>query len=201
MFGRKAKELQEQLTQRNSENEQMKKRIEELEAEVIRLKDQEALVVRAITEANKTANRIEEEANSARDKLVSEAEGKVRDAEEQANDTRNKANEDAMNIRKAADDYSENVRTDANIYVERTIFASQSEVRRREDVVAEMNELLKKTTAYLNEQTEAFNAMLKSVIEENRKQSKAICADVNKCSCSCKDWRTPARIRRMMMPR
>ncbi|MBR4658781.1 MAG: DivIVA domain-containing protein [Clostridia bacterium] len=191
MFGRKAKELKEQLDKSGAENEQLRKRVEELEAEVKKLRDQEELVVRAITEANRTANRIEREANDKRDELVAEAEDRVRDAKDKASDIMQKADEDAQNVRREADDYSENVRTDANIYVERTIFASQSEVRKREDVVKEMNEMLRKTTAYLNEQTEAFNAMLKSVIDENEEQSKEICKDVNKCSCSCKDCKNP----------
>ena len=184
MFGRKTKELL-------AENKQLKKRIEELEGQIKQLKDQEELVVRAITEANRTANRIEEEANAKRDELVAKAEGTVRDAEEKAADMINKADEDARARRKEADDYSENIRTDANVYVERTIFASQSEVKKREDVVAKMNEMLKKTTAYLNEQTEAFTAMLNSVIGENEAQSEEICREVNKCACSCKDCKNP----------
>lgn len=191
MFGKKTRELQEQLTQRNTEIEQLKKRIEELEANVAQYKEQEELVVKAITEANRTANRIEQEANDKKDELVAKAEDTVREAEEKAGEMMNKADEDAKNVRKAADDYSENVRTDANIYVERTIFASQSEVRKREDVVSEMNEFLKKTTAYLNEQTETFTALLKSVIDDNEKQTKEICKEVNKCNCSCKDCANP----------
>ena len=64
MFGRKAKELEELLTQRNHENDLMRKRISELETEVSKLKDQESGVLKAITEADKTAARIVDEANA-----------------------------------------------------------------------------------------------------------------------------------------
>ena len=191
MFGKKSKELQELLTQRNSENELMKKRIAELEAEVNRLKEQESLVLRALTDANRTAERIEKEAGEQSEKLIAEAAEKVQEAADKANDMLATADEEAAAVKKEADDYSENIRTDANIYVERTIIASQMEVNKRKDVMAELNELLKKTTDYLNEQTETFTAMLKSVIEDNEEQTKELCADIEKCSCSCKDCKEP----------
>ena len=191
MFGKKSKELQDLLTQRNSENELMKKRIAELEAEVIRLKEQESLVLRALTDANRTAELIEKQAGEEKDKLLAEANEKVQETEQKISEMLTTADEEAAGIKKEADDYSENIRTDANIYVERTIIASQLEVRKRKDVMAEMNELLKKTTDYLNEQTETFTAMLKSVIEDSEKQTNEICADVEKCNCSCKDCKEP----------
>ncbi|MBR3383368.1 MAG: hypothetical protein IKG85_10090 [Clostridia bacterium] len=191
MFGKKAKELQELLTQRNSENELMKKRIAELEAENERLREQESLVLRAITEANRTANRIEQEANDERDKLIASAEEQVREAEEKANDVLTKADEEAAGLKKDADDYSENVRLDANIYVERTIIASQMEVNKRKDVMAQMNDLLRKTTDHINEQMASFKELLASVIEENEEQTHELCADIEKCNCSCEECENP----------
>lgn len=191
MLGKKKKELQTKLAEREAENEQLKQRINELEAELNRLKEQESLVLRAITEANRTAERIEAEAGETHDKLIAEAEQHVRNAEEEAETLRRNAEEDAESVRKDADDYSDNIRTDANIYVERTIIASQLEVKKRKDVMAEMNELLKKTTDYLNEQTETFNAMLKTVIEESEEQANEICYEIEKCSCSCDECENP----------
>lgn len=180
MFGKKTKELQARLAERETENEQLKQRISELETELDRLREQEALVLRAITEANRTAERIEAEAGEERDKMIADAEQQVKNAEEEAE-----------SVRKDADDYSENIRTDANIYVERTIIASQLEVKKRKDVMAEMNELLKKTTDYLNEQTETFTAMLKTVIEESEEKTHDICYEIEKCSCSCDECENP----------
>lgn len=194
MFGKRAKELQELqtlLTQRNSENELQKKKIAELEEEVARLKEQENLVLRAITEANRTANRIEMEAGQERDRLISEAEKTVRDAEQKADEVLKQADDDADSVRKDADSYSENIRTDANIYVERTIIASQLEVKKRRDVMAEMNRLLKETTEHLNERMSSFRDMLASVIEENEEQADEICAEVEKCSCGCDECKEP----------
>ena len=191
MFGKKTKELKELLTQKESENEILKKRVCELEDEVKRMKEQEDFVVRALTEANKTAARIEAEAGEAHDKLIAEAEQHVREAEEEAANVLSKAGEEAESVRKDADDYSENIRTDANIYVERTIIASQLEVKKRKDVMAELNELLKKTTDYLNEQTETFANMLKTVIEDNEEQTKELCYEIEKCNCSCDECKDP----------
>lgn len=191
MFGRKTRELQELLTQRNSENELMKKRIAELEEEVKRLKDQEDMVVRSITEANKTAARIEQEAGVKRDELVAEAEKQVQAAAARANDIVAMADEEAAATKKEADDYSENIRTDANIYVERTIVASQMEVVKRKEIMAQLNELLKQTTEHLNEQMESFSAMLRSVIDDNEAQTKELCADIEKCGCSCSECENP----------
>lgn len=193
MFGKKAKELQKLLTQRNSENEQMKKRIEELESEVARLKEQEELVVRAITEANRTASRIEEEAGIERDQLIASAREQLTEAESKADELVKKAGEQADELKKEADDYSENIRTDANIFVERTIIASQMEVNKRKDVMAQMNELLKQTTDHINEQMASFKELLASVIESNEEQTKEICADIDKCSCSCEECENPCK--------
>lgn len=194
MFGKKAKEfkeLRELLTRRNEENELMKKRIGELETEVERLREQENLVLRAITEANRTAERIEDEANAKRDELVAEAEDKVRSAEEKANEVLSEADELAQLTREDADKYSEGVRTDANIYVERTIFASQSEVNKRKDVVQKLNELLKKTTEYLEGQTAEFNRMLASVIDETDGEAKEMTKELDSCGCNCEECQTP----------
>jgi hypothetical protein len=194
MFGKKAKELeavQQLLTARNSENELMKKRIAELEDEVKRLKEQEDLVLRALTEANKTAVRIEEEANQKRDELLEEANEKVRTAEEKANEVLAEADELAEMTKQDADKYSENIRTDANIFVERTIFESQSEIKKRKDVVNDLNELLKKTTKYLEEQTAAFNSMLSSVIEESGEAAEELTKGLDACSCNCEECADP----------
>ncbi|MBO4848737.1 MAG: hypothetical protein J5586_06250 [Clostridia bacterium] len=201
MFGKKARELGLQLSQSIEENAKLKERISELEAEVKRLKDQEELVVRSITDANRTAKRIEDEANEQRDKLLADADQQVKDAEEKISSMLAQADEDAANVRKDADDYSENIRTDANIYVERTIIASQMEVRKRKDVMAELNELLKKTTDYLSEQTETFSAMLKSVIEDNEEKTEELCRDVDKCDCSCEECEHPCKAQAARPPK
>lgn len=223
MFGKKAKELAQLLDKSNTENETLKKRITELEAEVDRLKEQENLVVRALTEANRTACRIEDEANEQRDKLIDEAEQHVKEANDKADGIIKKADEDAGNIRKGADaymeslkkqaddyaetqkkeadSYSENIRTDANIYVERTIIASQLEVKKRKDVMAELNELLKKTTDYLTEQTETFKDMLKTVIEDNEEQTADLTREIEKCNCSCESCKDPCMEHAGKMPK
>ena len=193
MFGKKAKELQELLTQRNSENELMKKRIEELESELARLKDQESLVLRSLTEANKTASRIEQEAEEERDKLLSDAKVQLSETETKIGELLKDADEKAAAVRKDADDYSENIRTGANIFVERTIIESQMEVNKRKDVMQKMNELLKQTTDHLNEQMESFKQMLASVIENGEEQTREICAEVDKCSCSCEECENPCK--------
>lgn len=193
MFGKKAKELEELrelLSRRNEENELMKKRIGELEKEVDRLKEQESLVLRSITDANRTAARIEDEANAKRDELVAEAEEKVRSAEEKANEMLSEAEELAQMTKEDAEKYSDGVRTDANVYVERTIFASQSEVNRRKDVVGKLNELLKKTTEYLEGQTAEFNRMLASVMEETDAEADEMTKEFE-CSCNCKECANP----------
>lgn len=191
MFGRKAKELQELLSKSAAENESMRQRVSELEAEVNRLKDQEASVLRAILEANRVADNIERQAGEKHDQLISEAEQHILDANTKAQSVISHADEEAANLRKEADDYSENIRTDANIFVERTIMASQMEVIKRKDVAANMNDMLRKTIEYLNEQSEKFAAMLSSVIDDSEAQTKSICAEVDKCNCSCKDCKEP----------
>ncbi|MBO4563511.1 MAG: hypothetical protein J5772_07860 [Clostridia bacterium] len=201
MFGKKAKELGLLLSQRNAENEQLKERLKELEAEVAKLKEQEELVVRSLTDANRTAKRIEDEANEQRDRLLADADQQVKDAEEKISSMLAQADEDAANVRKDADDYSENIRTDANIYVERTIIASQMEVKKRKDVMAELNELLKKTTDYLSEQTETFSSMLKSVIEDNEEQTEELCRDIEKCDCSCEECEHPCKAQAARPPK
>ena len=193
MFGKKAKELQELLTQRNSENELMKKRIEELESELARLKDQEALVLRSLTEANKTASRIEQEAEEERDKLLADAKEQLSETETKIGELLAEADEKAAAVKKDADEYSENIRTDANIFVERTIIESQMEVNKRKDVMQKMNELLKQTTDHLNEQMESFKQMLASVIENGEEQTKELCADIEKCSCNCEECENPCK--------
>ncbi len=202
MFGKKAKELAAQLDRVNRENEDLKKKVASLEEELNRLRDQEASVSRAITEAGKAAARIEEDANDKRGKLLAEAEEKVRiagidaqdirqRAESDADSVRKDADEYAQSVRKDADDYSDNTRTDVNIYVERTIMASQLEVRKRKEVIAELNDMLRKTTAYLTEQNDTFIAMLNSVIDGNETDTEKVCREVEKCSCSCKDCSNP----------
>ena len=204
MFGKKKKELEFLLSQRESENALMKKRISELEAEVKRLKDQEGMVLRAITEADKTADRIEREADEKKARMLAEAEQKISKAAIRANNILASADEEAESIRKEADEYlesqkneadtySENIRTDANIYVERTIIASQMEVNKRKDVVNDLNELLKKTTDYLAEQTAAFSDLIKGVIEENESETKELCREIEKCSCNCEECENPCK--------
>lgn len=205
MFGKKAKELAAHLEKANRENEELKERISSLEAEIEKLKDQEASVSRAITEAGKAAARIEEEANKKRGELIAEAEETVRCAKSDADGIRAKAKEDAACTRNDADEYakstmqdadsySDNTRTDVNIYVERTIMASQLEVRKRKEVMAELNELLRKTTDYLTAQNNEFIRMLESVIDENELKTTAACLKVDKCSCSCKDCENPCSV-------
>ena len=202
MFGKKAKELKLQLDRANAENEELKKRISELEADVQRLKDQEASVVRAISEAGKAASRIEEEADHKRSEMIAEAEKAVETAKENADALRAQADIDAENARREADEYvkavktdadkySENTRTDVNIYVERTIMASQLEVKKRKDVMAELNELLKKTTEYLTAQNNTFIEMLSKVIDESSSETAAAVKEIEKCSCSCEDCQSP----------
>lgn len=202
MFGKKAKELNAQLEKVNQENEELKKQIASLEEEIKRLKDQEASVSRAITEAGKAAARIEDDANAKRDELLAQAEQTVRTARENADEIRAKANMDADAAKKEADEYVkstkldadsyyDNTRTNVNIYVERTIMASQLEVRKRQEVVNELNDLLRKTTDYLTEQNNAFIKMLESVISENEINTEEACREIDKCSCSCKDCKDP----------
>lgn len=220
MFGRKTKELTLRLEEAGRENEQLKSNIEEmtkriaaLEAEVARFREQEASVARAITEAGKAAARIEADADKKRTELIEEANRTVEEAKKTASGVINKADSDAADTRRSAeeymetamkeadsysastrseaDSYAENTRTDVNIYVERSIMASQLEVRKRRNVMEEMNELLKRTVAYLTEQNDSFISMLESVIEDNARQTDAVCADVEKCSCSCKDCEHP----------
>ena len=202
MFGRKTRELRFMLDQQLEENEILRKRINELEKEVAALKEQEASVARAITEAGKAAARIEQEADSKRNELIEKAEATVKEANENAEAVIARANDEASVVRKAADEYrvaqkrdadnyAENTRTDVNIYVERSILASQMEVRKRKEVAAQLNDLLKKTTDYLTEQNNLFIEMLSSVIEDNDEQVGSLCSEVEKCSCSCKDCANP----------
>lgn len=213
MFGRKAKELTQLLTQRNHENELMRTRISELEAEVARLHEQEQSVLQAITEAGKTATRIVDEANAnatainteaneTRDRLISEGKQRVSDAAAQANSILAKAEAMASSIRSAADEYSqytrseadkysENTRTDANIFVERSIMAAQLEVKKRKDVLAELNSLLRSTADYVSDQVLTFTDAIETSAKEADSASLDLCRDIEKCSCGCDNCESP----------
>lgn len=213
MFGKKAKELELLLTQRNHENDLMRKRISELEAEVSKLQDQEHSVLKAITEADKTAARIIDEANAnaesinadaaaAHDKLIAEAKQRVCDAAVQANNILSQADAEANSIRTAADEYasatraeadsySENIRTDANIYVERTIMAAQLEVKKRKDVLSELNTLLRSTADYVSDQVLTFTDAIETSANKADESSADLCKEIEKCNCTCSECAEP----------
>ena len=213
MFGKKARELELLLTQRNHENELMRKRISELEAEVSKLKEQESGVLKAITEADKTAARIVDEANAnaaninaeanaTHERLIAEAKQRVCDAAVQANNILSQADSEANSIRSAAneysaatrseaDKYSENTRTDANIYVERTIMAAQIEVNKRRDVLNELNSLLRSTADYVSDQVLTFTDAIETSAKEAGLSSAEITKEIDKCSCSCSECANP----------
>lgn len=213
MFGRKAKELMELLTQRNHENELMRAKITELETEVARMHEQEQSVLRAITEAGKTATRIVDEANAnaesinaeanaTHDRLIAEAKQRVCDAATQANEILAQADAEANSIKAAAneysdstranaDKYSENVRTDANIFVERSIMAAQQEVKKRKDVLAELNSLLRSTADYVSDQVLTFTDAIENSAKEAVDASADLCRDIEKCSCGCSSCENP----------
>lgn len=206
MFGKKAKELMLELEKRNTEIEQLKARVSGLEDEVARLKGQEASVARAITEAGNAAARIEEDANKKRDEMLEKAsmvvqtahtnaEAVITDAETTAANIRKAAEEYAETVRRDADSYSENTRTDVNIYVERSIIASQLEVKKRKDVSNEINSLLKETVRRLTEQNNTFIELLNSIVGKNEEKVAELCYDVEKCSCSCKDCENPCSVK------
>ena len=213
MFGKKAKDLELLLTQRNHENDLMRKRISELEAEVAKLKEQESGVLKAITEADKTAARIIDEANAnaaninaeanaEHSRLLAEAKQHVCDAAVQANNILSQADAEANSIRCAADEYSrnarseadkysENTRTDANIYVERTIMAAQIEVNKRRNVLNELNSLLRSTADYVSDQVLTFTDAIESSANDAEQTSKEITREIDKCSCSCSECANP----------
>ena len=213
MFGKKAKELELLLTQRNHENELMRKRITDLETEVARLQEQERAVLKAITEADKTATRIVDEANADAERIttdanntharmIAEAKQRVCDAARQANDILAQADAEAKSIREKADDYSaktrndadvysENTRTDVNIYVERSIMAAQIEVKKRKDVLAELNSLLRSTADYVSDQVLTFTDAIETSAKEAEASTADMCREIEKCSCSCKDCENP----------
>lgn len=195
MFGRKAKALKIQVDQLSSENESLKKHIFELESELAALKEQESNVTRVLTEAGKTAEKIEQEANQKRDELLAEAEQKVKTAETEAEEIKElaklEADEYSEKVRSEADKYSDDMRTNVNIYVERTIMASQLEVQKRRIALEKINALLKETTAKLTMQNNAFISMLGSAMEENVSAAASICGEFDKCSCSCEDCADP----------
>ena len=59
------------------------------------------------------------------------------------------------------------------------------------DDVEEMNDMLRKTTEYLEKQTAAFNEMLNTVIEETEEKAETMTAGLDTCKCSCKDCANP----------
>lgn len=195
MFGKKTKALRAELDKIKAENEELKNRIQGLEQEVAHYKEQETSVARAITEAGIAAARIEEEANTKRDALIEKATQVVKTAHDNADAVMAQADEDAKKIREEAESYSDNTRTDVNIYVERTIMASQLEVKKRKDVSNELNELLKKTASYLVEQNKAYIELINKVVDESDEEVKSLCHEVEKCNCSCKDCEDPCSVK------
>lgn len=190
MFGKKTKEIIELRLK----NEQLAERIAGLEAELSGLRERESAVLKAITQANAAAERIERDAGSESDRLIASATKTVQDAAKRANDILAQADDEAATIKKDADDYSENLRLDANVFAERTIFASQQEVKKRKDVVYRLGDMLRKTSEYLDEQTAAFKTMLDSVIEDSEREANELCREVEKCACSCEDCAEPCSL-------
>lgn len=190
MFGKKTKEIIELRLK----NEQLAERIAGLEAELSTLRERESAVLKAITQANAAAERIERDAGSESDRLIASATKAVQDAAKRANDILAQADDEAATIKKDADDYSENLRLDANVFAERTIFASQQEVKKRKDVVYRLGDMLRKTSEYLDEQTAAFKTMLDSVIDDSEREANELCREVEKCACSCEDCAEPCSL-------
>ncbi|MBO6061805.1 MAG: DivIVA domain-containing protein [Clostridia bacterium] len=187
MFGRKKREIQELCRT----NDMLNAKIRELEAEVTRLRGQESAVLKAIMQANSTAERIEKEAGDESERLIASAQEKIRDAATRANEILAYADEESASIRKSADEYSDNLRLDANVFAERTIFASQQEVKKRKDVSEKLNEMLRGTSEYLDRQAAAFKEMLSTVIRENDERTRELCREVEKCACSCEECAEP----------
>lgn len=190
MFGKKTKEIIELRVK----NEELTRRIAGLEAELSKLREREGAVLKAITQANAAAERIERDAGSESDRLIASATKTVQDAAKRANDILAQADDEAATIKKDADDYSENLRLDANVFAERTIFASQQEVKKRKDVVYKLGDMLRKTSDYLDEQTAAFKTMLDSVIDDSEREANELCREVEKCACSCEDCAEPCSL-------
>ncbi len=207
MMSRKAKELELLLGQRTHENELMRDRIGQLEAEVSRLREQERAVLAAITEANRAAGRIREDAcaqadsiisaaNTKRDELLDEASKAVSDALENANNI--SADADAYYAKKRAegdryyaekvaeaDAYAEKTRTDANIYIERCVIAAQIEVNRRRDVVKELNDRLRTAATEARRAAEDYASLMEDLAARLEGESESACAEIDACSCNC----------------
>lgn len=97
-MGRKARELEELLAQREQEIAVLSRRVEELSQKVNEYRGREASIAQVMTRAQQAAEKINDEAEARRDDILAQTEIEVEEANEQARATIQHANDTADSI-------------------------------------------------------------------------------------------------------
>ncbi len=191
-MSRKAKELETLLVQRVHENELMRKRIGELETEVDRLHAQEQSVLLAITEANRAAARINDDATVKAAAIVASAAGRREELLAEAKQTVTDAASKANAITADADGYSKQQHTAGDAYYDEKMHAANEqydELMRNGDAYAV--EKKREADAYANQTRTDANVYIErcvmaAQIEVNSRKN--VIAELNIQLCNAAEY-------------
>lgn len=152
MFGRKAKELEEQLSQSKQEVAILAKKVETMTAELAEFKAKESAISGALTNAQKAAEKVLAEAETEKRTILAEAENARAAAEEQAEAILADAGSEAENIVAAAKEKARAITLQAEAFMQ--------EYRVN---AARLNESLQAAAGAAAEQAEQFRAFAEGV--------------------------------------